>query len=168
MPLRTVPLFRSDPGCAYLIRRGALQYRPVDHVFVPSGSGIILRFCVGLVDQGRGRRAGLVQVQAGAESVENRRFKSIFYLSDIKNDRSGQKYCFSLTMYYDVKNERGDVHMDYKKIAGLCIMLGILVQVIWGAVGNAWGKSWIASCVGVFVSMFFYILANDKEKKEKK
>jgi hypothetical protein len=55
--------------------------------------------------------------------------------------------------------------MNLRKIAGLVIILGILVQLLWGFLGNGWSRSWIATSVAVFIAMFLYILDNNKEKK---
>jgi hypothetical protein len=55
--------------------------------------------------------------------------------------------------------------MDLKKIAGLVIILGVLVQLLWGFLGNGWNRSWIATSVAVFIAIFLYILDNNKEKK---
>ena len=58
---------------------------------------------------------------------------------------------------------------NLKLIGMICLFAGILVQVLWGFLGNAWGVSWIASFVGVMLMCIFNVIANnmDKDKKDK-
>ena len=58
---------------------------------------------------------------------------------------------------------------NLKMIGMICLFAGILVQVLWGFLGNAWGVSWIASFVGVMLMCIFNVIANnmDKDKKDK-
>ncbi|MBQ3279073.1 MAG: hypothetical protein IJG94_07910 [Clostridia bacterium] len=58
--------------------------------------------------------------------------------------------------------------MDYKKLAPLFSALGVIVFFVWGALGNGWGKSWIAICVGGILSGLCYTLAGQEKKNDKK
>ena len=58
---------------------------------------------------------------------------------------------------------------NLKIIGSVCLFAGILVQVLWGFIGNAWSISWIASFVGVMLMCICHVIANgaDKNKKDK-
>ena len=58
---------------------------------------------------------------------------------------------------------------NFKMIGMICLFVGIIVQVLWGFIGNAWGISRIASFVGVMLMCICNVIANgtDKDKKEK-
>lgn len=60
----------------------------------------------------------------------------------------------------DLKN------FDMKKIPTILSMLGVLVMILWGVLGDAWDKSWIAACVGGVLSGCCYILFGKDKKKE--
>ena len=48
---------------------------------------------------------------------------------------------------------------NMKLIGMICLFVGIIVQVLWGFIGNAWGISWIASFVGVMLMVIFNLIA---------
>lgn len=57
--------------------------------------------------------------------------------------------------------------MKNMRIVGMvCLFVGIIAQVLWGVIGNAWGISWIASFVGVMLMCICNVIAgaskNDK------
>lgn len=57
---------------------------------------------------------------------------------------------------------------NLKMIGMVCLFVGILVQVLWGFIGNAWGISWIASFVGVMLMCIMNVIANGADKDKKK
>jgi len=58
--------------------------------------------------------------------------------------------------------------MELKKLAPLFSALGVIVFFVWGALGNGWGKSWIAICIGGVLSGLCYTLAGQQASDEKK
>lgn len=54
--------------------------------------------------------------------------------------------------------------MNLKTIAKICLFVGVLTQVLWGFIGNAWTVSWIASFVGVMLMCILNVIANGMEK----
>ena len=58
---------------------------------------------------------------------------------------------------------------NMKMIGMICLFVGILVQVLWGVLGNAWSISWIASFVGVMLMCICNVVAKnaDKDKNDK-
>lgn len=54
-----------------------------------------------------------------------------------------------------------------RKIGMICLFVGALVMVLWGAFGNAWNISWIASFIGVMLMCICNVIAGgaDKDKK---
>lgn len=58
---------------------------------------------------------------------------------------------------------------NMRMIGMICLFVGIIVQVLWGFLGNAWGVSWIATFVGVMLMCIFNVIANgmDKDKNDK-
>lgn len=54
---------------------------------------------------------------------------------------------------------------NWKMIGMICLFVGIMVQVLWGFIGNAWGISWIASFCGVMLMCICNVL--DKGSKNK-
>ena len=53
-----------------------------------------------------------------------------------------------------------EMNMKNMKLIGMiCLFVGIIVQVLWGFIGNAWGISWIASFVGVMLMVIFNLIA---------
>ena len=61
--------------------------------------------------------------------------------------------------------------MSLKTIIGILPILGVMVMVLWGVLGNAWNISWIAVFVGgCLMGILGIILGAQKEndKNEKK
>ena len=60
--------------------------------------------------------------------------------------------------------------MSLKTIIGILPILGVMVMVLWGVLGNAWNISWIACCVaGVLMAILAIINAGlNKDKKDNK
>ncbi len=56
---------------------------------------------------------------------------------------------------------------NFKMIGRICLFVGILVQVLWGFIGNAWSISWIASFVGVMLMCICNVIAGNADKKDK-
>lgn len=56
---------------------------------------------------------------------------------------------------------------NMKTIGMCCLFVGILVQILWGFIGNAWGISWIASFVGVMLMCIFNVIAKGAEDNKK-
>lgn len=56
---------------------------------------------------------------------------------------------------------------NMKMIGMICLFVGVAVQILWGAIGNAWGISWIASFVGVMLMCIFNVIANNADKDKK-
>ncbi len=56
---------------------------------------------------------------------------------------------------------------NWKMIGMICLFVGALVMVLWGAFGNAWNISWIASFIGVMLMCICNVIARgaDKDKK---
>ena len=48
--------------------------------------------------------------------------------------------------------------MDPKKLSGVIMIVAIIVDVLWGFLGNDWGRSWIAVFVGVMLSVIVNII----------
>ena len=57
---------------------------------------------------------------------------------------------------------------NFKMIGMICLFVGIIVQVLWGFIGNAWSISWIASFVGVMLMIIFNMIARNAEKDNDK
>ena len=55
--------------------------------------------------------------------------------------------------------------MNFKIIGLIALFLGILVQVLWGFLGNAWHISWIASFAGVMLMCIFNAIEKYRTKK---
>ena len=57
----------------------------------------------------------------------------------------------------------------FKMIGSICLFVGILVMVLWGVLGQAWGISWIAAFVGVMLMCICNVIAKgaDDDKKNK-
>lgn len=55
-------------------------------------------------------------------------------------------------------------------IGSILLFVGILVQVLWGFLGHAWGISWIATFVAVMLMCILNVIAKgaDDDKKDKK
>ena len=60
--------------------------------------------------------------------------------------------------------------MNLRIIAKITLFVGILVQVLWGFIGHAWGVSWIATFVAVMLMCILNVIASgiEKDKKDKK
>ena len=56
---------------------------------------------------------------------------------------------------------------NFKMIGMICLFVGIIVQVLWGFIGNAWGISWIASFVGVMLMCICGVLAKGADDNNK-
>ena len=56
--------------------------------------------------------------------------------------------------------------MDMKKLPVVINAVGVLVMMLWGVIGNAWDKSWIAVCVSGVISGVIYALYGKDNKKE--
>lgn len=56
-------------------------------------------------------------------------------------------------------------NMDPKKLSGVIMIVAIIVDVLWGFLGNDWGRSWIAVFVGVMLSVIVNIIFKDGSKK---
>ena len=57
---------------------------------------------------------------------------------------------------------------NMKMIGMICLFVGIMVQVLWGFLGNAWSISWIASFVGVMLMCICNVIAKDANKDSDK
>ena len=57
--------------------------------------------------------------------------------------------------------------MNLKIIAKTMLFAGILVQILWGFIANAWAISWIASFTGVMLMCILNVIANGMEKNKK-
>ena len=56
--------------------------------------------------------------------------------------------------------------MNLRIIARITLFVGILVQVLWGFIGHAWGISWIASFVAVMLMCILNVIANGMDKND--
>ena len=57
--------------------------------------------------------------------------------------------------------------MDIKKLIPIINIIGVLVMVLWGTLGNDWEHSWIAVCVsGVITFIVHTVLKAREDKKE--
>ena len=56
---------------------------------------------------------------------------------------------------------------NWKMIGMICLFVGIMVQVLWGFIGNAWNISWIASFIGVMLMCIFNVIAGGVNKDKK-
>ena len=56
---------------------------------------------------------------------------------------------------------------NLKLIGMICLLVGVMVQVIWGFLGQAWHISWIASFVGVMLMIIFNLIAKNADKDNK-
>lgn len=57
--------------------------------------------------------------------------------------------------------------MDYKKLCGICPMIGGAVMVVWGFIANDWSKCWIAAVIGGVLAGICGVLAKDQDKEKK-
>ena len=55
---------------------------------------------------------------------------------------------------------------NMKLIGMICLFVGIIVQVLWGFLGKAWGISWIASFVGVMLMIIFNMIAKNADNNK--
>ena len=53
-------------------------------------------------------------------------------------------------------------------IAGIVFLVGVVVMVVWGQVGQAWNISWVAAFVGVIGSSIVKLAFNAKEESDAK
>ena len=58
--------------------------------------------------------------------------------------------------------------MELKKWAPIFSALGVIVFFVWGALGNGWGQSWIAICIGGILSGLCYTLSSQQSHDDKK
>ena len=56
---------------------------------------------------------------------------------------------------------------NWKMIGMICLFVGALVMVLWGAFGNAWNISWIASFIGVMLMCICNVIARGANKDKK-
>ena len=56
---------------------------------------------------------------------------------------------------------------NLKMIGMICLFVGALVMVLWGAFGNAWNISWIASFIGVMLMCICNVIARGANKDKK-
>ena len=54
--------------------------------------------------------------------------------------------------------------MDIKKLIPIINIIGVLVMVLWGTLGNDWEHSWIAVCVSGVISGLVYSYGKSKDK----
>ena len=54
--------------------------------------------------------------------------------------------------------------MDYKKLSVIIPMASVAVMILWGVLGNDWGRSWIAVAVGGILSAICRVLAGTDDK----
>lgn len=57
-------------------------------------------------------------------------------------------------------------NFDVKELPLIINAIGVLVMFLWGFIGNAWDKSWIAVCVSGVLSGLCYSMLGKGEKKE--
>ena len=55
--------------------------------------------------------------------------------------------------------------MNFKMVGMIMLFVGILVQVLWGFLGNAWTISWIATFIGVMLMCIFNVIEKYRTKK---
>lgn len=53
-------------------------------------------------------------------------------------------------------------------ISGIIFLVGVVVMVVWGQVGDAWNISWIAAFVGVIGSSIVKLAFSAKEEADAK
>ena len=56
---------------------------------------------------------------------------------------------------------------NWRMIGMICLFVGALVMVLWGALGNAWNISWIASFIGVMLMCICNVIARGVNKDKK-
>ncbi|MBQ9375780.1 MAG: hypothetical protein IJU04_05555 [Ruminococcus sp.] len=52
-------------------------------------------------------------------------------------------------------------------IAPIIMQIAITMQLVWGALGNAWDKSWLCSYVGVIICIELFMYNNVVKKGER-
>ncbi len=55
--------------------------------------------------------------------------------------------------------------MDWKKMAGICPMIGGAVMVVWGFIANDWSRCWIAAVIGGVLAGVCGMIAHSEDKK---
>ena len=56
--------------------------------------------------------------------------------------------------------------MDYKKLSAIIPMVSVAVMIVWGVLGNDWGRSWIAVAIGGIISGILRVLSKDQDDKD--
>ena len=57
--------------------------------------------------------------------------------------------------------------MNLKTIIKIIPLVGVLVMLLWGFLGNAWNISWIAVVVGGILAAILHVIAKDIENNKK-
>ena len=58
--------------------------------------------------------------------------------------------------------------MSFKALGMIALFVGIIVQVLWGFIGNAWQISWVASFTGVMLMCIFNVIDKSKNNTGEK
>ena len=56
--------------------------------------------------------------------------------------------------------------MNLKTIIKIIPLVGVLVMLLWGFLGNAWNISWIAVVIGGILMVILRVIAKDIEKNK--
>ena len=56
--------------------------------------------------------------------------------------------------------------MNLKTIIKIIPLVGVLVMLLWGFLGNAWNISWLAVVVGGIVTAILHVIAKDIENNK--
>nr|WP_316623470.1 hypothetical protein [uncultured Ruminococcus sp.] len=57
--------------------------------------------------------------------------------------------------------------MNLKTIIKIIPLVGVLVMLLWGFLGNAWNISWIAVVVGGILAAILRVIAKDIDNNKK-
>ena len=63
------------------------------------------------------------------------------------------------------KDERKD-YMNLKTIIKIIPLVGVLVMLLWGFLGNAWNISWLAVVIGGILTAILHVIAKDIENNK--
>ena len=57
--------------------------------------------------------------------------------------------------------------MNLKTIIKIIPLVGVLVMLLWGFLGNAWNISWLAVVIGGILTAILHVIAKDIENNKK-
>ena len=66
-----------------------------------------------------------------------------------------------------VKNDERKDYMNLKTIIKIIPLVGVLVMLLWGFLGNAWNISWLAVVVGGILAAILNVIAKDIDNNKK-